>query len=154
MFGEVHDGQKATFTVQAYPNRVFDAKVRQVRKGPITVQNVVTYDVVLDVDNKDLALLPGMTLDTHIITAERKNVLRVPLPATRFVPEGLVRTGKGEGRGGGGSGEGAGAGGAAGADGAAGAGLSARAGGPGETNDGLAGLAGAAAEGGVRSRRG
>lgn len=98
--GEVHDGQKATFTVQAFPNRMFEAKVRQVRKGPITVQNVVTYDVVLDVDNKDLALLPGMTLDTHIITAERKDVLRVPLPATRFVPEGLGRPGRGEGRGG------------------------------------------------------
>jgi HlyD family secretion protein len=89
--GEVRDGQKATFSVQAFPNRTFEAKVRQVRKGPITVQNVVTYDVVLDVDNKDLALLPGMTSDTHIITAERRNVLRVPLPATRFVPEGMAR---------------------------------------------------------------
>ena len=93
--GEVHAGQKASFTVQAFPNRTFEASVRQVRKGPITVQNVVTYDVVLDVDNKDLALLPGMTSDTHIITAERKNVLRVPLPATRFVPEGLARPGRG-----------------------------------------------------------
>ena len=156
--GEVHDGQKATFTVQAYPNRVFDAKVRQVRKGPITVQNVVTYDVVLDVDNKDLALLPGMTSDTHIITAERKDVLRVPLPATRFVPEGMGRTGRGEGRGGGGTGTGGGAdsgqGGAASAGGGEGAGgeetegregahggaqSNARATGPGETNDGLAG---------------
>jgi HlyD family secretion protein len=91
--GEVHDGQKANFTVQAFPNRTFEATVRQVRKGPITVQNVVTYDVVLDVQNKDLALLPGMTSDTHIITAERQNVLRVPLPATRFVPEGMGRGG-------------------------------------------------------------
>ena len=91
--GEVHDGQKANFTVQAFPNRTFEATVRQVRKGPITVQNVVTYDVVLDVQNKDLVLLPGMTSDTHIVTAERKNVLRVPLPATRFVPEGMGRGG-------------------------------------------------------------
>jgi HlyD family secretion protein len=97
--GEVHDGQKANFTVQAYPNRMFEATVRQVRKGPITVQNVVTYDVVLDVPNKDLALLPGMTSDTHIITAERKNVMRVPLPAIRFVPEGMGRTGRGGGAG-------------------------------------------------------
>ena len=97
--GEVHDGQKANFTVQAYPNRTFEATVRQVRKGPITVQNVVTYDVVLDVPNKDLALLPGMTSDTHIITAERKNVMRVPLPAIRFVPEGMGRTGRGGGAG-------------------------------------------------------
>jgi HlyD family secretion protein len=95
--GEVHNGQKANFTVQAFPNRAFEAIVRQVRKGPITVQNVVTYDVVLDVENKDLALLPGMTSDTHIVTAERKNVLRVPLPATRFVPEGLGRRGGGGG---------------------------------------------------------
>jgi HlyD family secretion protein len=91
--GEVHDGQKANFTVQAFPNRTFEATVRQVRKGPITVQNVVTYDVVLDVQNEDLALLPGMTSDTHIVTAERRNVLRVPLPATRFVPEGMGRSG-------------------------------------------------------------
>jgi HlyD family secretion protein len=64
--------------------------VRQVREGPITVQNVVTYDVVVDVKNDDFALFPGMTADTHIITAERKNVLRVPLPAIRFNPQGLA----------------------------------------------------------------
>jgi len=90
--GEVKAGQKAYFEVQAYPKRTFWASVRQVREGPITVQNVVTYDVVLDVDNKDFALFPGMTADAHIITAERTNVLRVPLPATRFVPEGLARS--------------------------------------------------------------
>lgn len=89
--GEVKPGQKAYFTVQAYPARTFWASVRQVRRGPITVQNVVTYDVVLDVDNADEALFPGMTADAHIITAERPRVLRVPLPATRFVPEGLTR---------------------------------------------------------------
>jgi HlyD family secretion protein len=55
------------------------------------VQNVVTYDVVVDVDNQDLALFPGMTADAHIITAEHAGVLRVPLPATRFVPEGVAR---------------------------------------------------------------
>jgi HlyD family secretion protein len=88
--GEVEPGQKATFTVQAYPNRTFVGKVRQIREGPITVQNVVTYDVVVDVDNADLKLLPGMTSDAHIITAERLNVLRVPLPAIRFNPEGFA----------------------------------------------------------------
>jgi HlyD family secretion protein len=98
--GEVKAGQKAYFEVQAYPKRTFRATVRQVREGPITVQNVVTYDVVLDVDNKDFALFPGMTADAHIITAERTNVLRVPLPATRFVPEGLARGTRGA-RGGG-----------------------------------------------------
>jgi HlyD family secretion protein len=88
--GEVVPGQKATFTVQAFPNRTFVGKVRQIREGPITVQNVVTYDVVVDVPNEDFKLLPGMTADAHIITAERLNVLRVPLPAIRFTPEGLA----------------------------------------------------------------
>jgi HlyD family secretion protein len=89
--GEVAVGQKAYFTVQAYPKRTFWGDVRQIRRGPITVQNVVTYDVVVDVDNQDLALYPGMTADAHIITAEHSHVLRVPLPATRFVPEGVAR---------------------------------------------------------------
>jgi HlyD family secretion protein len=89
--GEVAVGQRAYFSVQAYPKRTFWGNVRQIRRGPITVQNVVTYDVVVDVDNQDLALFPGMTADAHIITAEHANVLRVPLPATRFVPEGTSR---------------------------------------------------------------
>jgi HlyD family secretion protein len=90
--GAVKPRQRAYFTVQSYPNRTFWGSVRQVREGPITVQNVVTYDVVIDVKNDDLALFPGMTADAHIITAERRNVLRVPLPAIRFNPEGLSRT--------------------------------------------------------------
>jgi HlyD family secretion protein len=97
--GGVKPGQRAYFTVQSYPNRTFWGSVRQVREGPITVQNVVTYDVVIDVKNDDLALFPGMTADAHIITAERSNVLRVPLPATRFNPEGLSRPPRAAGRG-------------------------------------------------------
>ncbi len=93
--GGVRPGERAYFTVQAYPNRTFWGTVRQIREGPITVQNVVTYDVVVDVNNDDLALYPGMTADAHIITAERDRVLRVPLPATRFNPEGLARAGRG-----------------------------------------------------------
>jgi HlyD family secretion protein len=93
--GGVKPGQRAYFTVQSYPNRTFWGSVRQVREGPITVQNVVTYDVVIDVKNDDLALFPGMTADAHIITAERSNVLRVPLPAIRFNPEGISRTTRG-----------------------------------------------------------
>jgi HlyD family secretion protein len=95
--GGVKPGERSFFTVQAYPNRTFWGKVRQVREGPITVQNVVTYDVVVDVKNDDLALFPGMTADAHIITAERSNVLRVPLPAIRFNPEGIAheRSGRG-----------------------------------------------------------
>jgi len=98
--GGVKPGQRAYFTVQSYPNRMFWGSVRQVREGPITVQNVVTYDVVIDVKNDDLALFPGMTADAHIITAERSNVLRVPLPATRFNPEGISRAPRAGGRGG------------------------------------------------------
>ncbi|MGP8033382.1 MAG: efflux RND transporter periplasmic adaptor subunit [Steroidobacteraceae bacterium] len=102
--GGVRAGEKSFFTVQAYQNRTFWGTVRQVREGPITVQNVVTYDVVVDVNNDDLALFPGMTADCHIITAERKDVLRVPLPAIRFNPEGIAR--ERAGRGGGGAGPG------------------------------------------------
>src|SRR6202451_3845640 len=96
--GGVKPGQRAYFTVQSYPNRTFSGAVRQVREGPITVQNVVTYDVVIDVNNDDLALFPGMTADAHIITAERSDVLRVPLPAIRFNPEGLGRSPRGGGQ--------------------------------------------------------
>ncbi len=95
--GGVKAGEKSFFTVQAYQNRTFWGSVRQVREGPITVQNVVTYDVVVDVKNDDLALFPGMTADCHIITAERKDVLRVPLPAIRFNPEGIARERPGRG---------------------------------------------------------
>jgi HlyD family secretion protein len=97
--GGVKPGQRTYFTVQSYPNRTFWGSVRQVREGPITVQNVVTYDVVIDVKNDDLALFPGMTADAHIITAERSNVLRVPLPAIRFNPEGVSRTPRAGGQG-------------------------------------------------------
>ena len=96
--GGVKPGQRAYFNVQSYPNRTFWGAVRQVREGPITVQNVVTYDVVIDVKTDDLALFPGMTADAHIVTAERSNVLRVPLPAIRFNPEGIGRTPRGSGR--------------------------------------------------------
>jgi HlyD family secretion protein len=84
----VTPGQKVFFTVQAYPEKTFWGEVREVRRAPITVQNVVTYDVVVAVDNPERQLFPGMTADTHIITDERRNVLRVPLPAVRFTPEG------------------------------------------------------------------
>jgi HlyD family secretion protein len=97
--GGVKPGQRSYFTVQAYPNRTFWGSVRQIREGPITVQNVVTYDVVIDIKNDDLALFPGMTADAHIITAERSNVLRVPLPAVRFNPEGVARAARAAGQG-------------------------------------------------------
>lgn len=83
---------KATFTVEAYPDQVFEGKVTQVRKAPISVQNVVTYDVVVGTKNPNLILLPGMTANTRIITAEHKNVLLVPLQALRFSPAGNATT--------------------------------------------------------------
>jgi HlyD family secretion protein len=87
--GAAKVGQKASFTVEAYPGRTFWGQVAQVREAPITVQNVVTYDVVVSVDNADLALLPGMTANTHIIIDERDDVLRVPARALRFSPQGV-----------------------------------------------------------------
>ena len=86
--GGVHAGQKAYFTVEAFPGKIFYGQVSQVRKAPITVQNVVTYDAVISVGNPELMLLPGMTANTRIVTEERRDVLRVPLPALRFSPSG------------------------------------------------------------------
>lgn len=87
--GGIRVGDKVTFTVDAYPQRVFHGAVTQVRVSPNTVQNVVTYDVVVGVDNSDLALVPGMTASTEIVVAERDNVLRVPDQALRYTPGGL-----------------------------------------------------------------
>jgi HlyD family secretion protein len=84
-------GQTASFTVQAFPDKEFKGTVRQIRQAPITVQSVVTYDVVVAVDNPAKLLLPGMTADTHIITAEARDVLRVPLAAIRFLPADFAR---------------------------------------------------------------
>ncbi len=91
--GAVAVGQQATFTVEAYPNREFVGRITQVRRAPITVQNVVTYDVVIAVDNPDLVLLPGMTANTRIVTARRDGVLRIPLQATRYTPGGVGKGG-------------------------------------------------------------
>jgi HlyD family secretion protein len=84
--GKVKAGQKATFTVDAYPELTFTGKVSVVRNAPITVQNVVTYDAVITMDNKDLKLKPGMTANVSIETESKKNVLRVPNAALRFKP--------------------------------------------------------------------
>lgn len=85
--GGVHEGQTAKFTVDAYPGRTFEGKVVQVRNSPVTVQNVVTYDVIIEVANPDLALKPGMTATVTISTEHRDDVLRVSLRALRFKPE-------------------------------------------------------------------
>lgn len=84
--GGVAEGKDATFTVDAYPGVPFSGTIRQVRLAPINIQNVVTYNVVVGVDNKDLRLKPGMTANVSIIVAQRENVLKVPNAALRFIP--------------------------------------------------------------------
>jgi HlyD family secretion protein len=91
--GSVAVGQPASFTVEAFPDRTFRGRVVQIRRAPISVQNVVTYDVVVGVDNPDKVLLPGMTANSRIVTAERDSVRRIPLPALRFDPAGAGRGG-------------------------------------------------------------
>ena len=91
--GGVRIGQKATFTVEAFTGTTFEGRISQVREAPITVQNVVTYDAVISVDNPRLLLLPGMTANARIITQERKDVLKVPLQALRFDPQGFAAAG-------------------------------------------------------------
>ena len=82
--GGVAEGKQASFRVDAYPKQFFDGTVTQVRNAPISIQNVVTYDVVITVDNRDLKLKPGMTANVTIVTAKKENPLRVPNGALRF----------------------------------------------------------------------
>jgi HlyD family secretion protein len=84
--GRVKVDQEVDFTVDAYPDITFKGKVWQIRIAPITVQNVVTYDVVVLVDNRDLKLMPGMTANVSVIVAEEKGVLKIPNAALRFRP--------------------------------------------------------------------
>ena len=85
--GRVRVGQRVTFTVDAYQNITFTGEVTQVRNAPITVQNVVTYDAVVQVANPDLRLKPGMTANVSFLVAEREDVIKVPTAALRFQPE-------------------------------------------------------------------
>jgi len=86
--GNVKNGQKATFTVSAWPGRKFPAQIKRVGLGSTTTDNVVTYKTILQVNNDDLVLRPGMTATASIVTAERENVLLVPNAALRFTPPG------------------------------------------------------------------
>ncbi len=85
--GRIEKGQEATFNVDAYPERTFRGRVSEVRNAPLTVQNVVTYDVVIQVDNKDLKLKPGMTANVSIVIAHKDGVLKIPNAALRYRPE-------------------------------------------------------------------
>jgi HlyD family secretion protein len=84
--GRVQVNQPATFTVDAYPGRVFKGVVTSIRKAPINVANVITYDAVIGVSNEDLALFPGMTANVKILVNQRKDALRVPNAALRYHP--------------------------------------------------------------------
>ena len=84
--GGLRENTPATFTVEAFPKRQFAGRVVQVRQAPQTVQNVVTYDVVIGIRNLDLSLKPGMTATTRILLATREHALRVPDQALRFTP--------------------------------------------------------------------
>jgi HlyD family secretion protein len=86
--GEVAVAQKASFTVTAYPDRVFEGVVTEVRSSPVVVQDVVTNGTIIEVDNLDLALKPGMTASARVRTAQAKDVPRVPAAALRFAPPG------------------------------------------------------------------
>ena len=84
--GQVKSGQEVTFTVDAYPEEKFRGSVTQIRLAPVTVQNVVTYTVVIEVPNPDLKLRPGMTATVSILVDKRDGALRVPTLALRFQP--------------------------------------------------------------------
>jgi HlyD family secretion protein len=94
--GRLSAGMAATFSVDAYPSETFHGVVRQIRNAPQTVQNVVTYDAVIDVDNPDLRLKPGMTANVTFVYAEKDEVLRLPNAALRFrPPQGMAEAASG-----------------------------------------------------------
>lgn len=90
--GGVVEGQRVTFTVDAFPDDVFDGSVTQVRQEATTESNVVTYEVVISAPNDDLKLKPGLTANVTIYTLEKNNVLTVPAKALRFTPNDAIMT--------------------------------------------------------------
>jgi HlyD family secretion protein len=85
--GKIHEKMEATFTVDAFPTRTFRGLVRQVRDNATTIQSVVTYDAVIDVNNPDLALRPTMTANVTFVYATETDVVRIPNAALRFKPD-------------------------------------------------------------------
>lgn len=85
--GQVEEGQRVTFSVDAYPNDVFEGKVTQVRLEATVESNVVTYEVVISAPNPDLKLKPGLTATVSIYTLEKNNILTIPSRALKFVPD-------------------------------------------------------------------
>ena len=109
--GQITSGQIASFTVDSFPSRTFIGTVNQVRKKSQEIQNVITYTVVIDTNNNDLRLLPGMTANVEIKVSDRKDILKIPGAALRFTPSGAdnpetvspSKGGQSEGRSGGGN---------------------------------------------------
>ena len=98
--GLVEQAKSVKFTVDAFPGKEFEGKIEQMRLNPVNVQNVVTYNVVIDVNNPEQKLKPGMTANLTITIDERNNVLKVPNSALRFTPQDRQRTGaSGQGQG-------------------------------------------------------
>ena len=94
--GPIRVGQTANFTVDAYPGVTFPGTVAQIRQAPINVQNVITYDVVVQVANPDLRLFPGMTATVRIVSGKVSHALRIPVAALRFHPSGAAVKPKGQ----------------------------------------------------------
>ena len=90
--GRLRVGLAASFSVDAFPRRSFNGEIRQIRKSPLNVQNVVSYTVVISAANPDLALLPGMTANVRITVDSRASALKVPNAALRFRPAGARPT--------------------------------------------------------------
>jgi HlyD family secretion protein len=86
--------QKASFTVDSYPEQTFQGKVVQIRSAPVITQNVVTYVVVVNVDNSDMKLKPGMTANVSVEVAKKDDVLKLPPAALRFKPKSKVNEAK------------------------------------------------------------
>lgn len=101
--GRVHTGQRVSFSVDAFPDRRFQGRVTQRRLGPVVTNNVVTYQVIVDTENPELTLLPGMTANVSIVTSRVEDALVVPAAALRFTPPDAqgqaARAGRGEGAG-------------------------------------------------------
>jgi HlyD family secretion protein len=93
--GQVKEDQSAQFTVDAYPERSYPARIVRLRYGSDTTNNVVTYQAVLEVDNKDLSLRPGMTANARIVTLRRERALQVPNAALRYIPASTEEEAKG-----------------------------------------------------------
>ena len=92
--GRIKAGQQALFTVDAFPYTIFEGIVKQVRIAPIIVQNVVTYDVIIEVENRELKLKPGMTANVTIMVEHKSNVIKIPNEALRFIPPGNLKIDK------------------------------------------------------------